>query len=75
MVWTETRNVRVFDAVGRLVAVEGIARDITERKRREEEQRALEQKLLETQKLESLGVLAGGVAHDFNNFLTGILGE
>jgi PAS domain S-box-containing protein len=75
MVWTETRNVRVFDAVGRLVAVEGIARDITERKRREEEQRALEQKLLETQKLESLGVLAGGVAHDFNNLLTGILGR
>jgi PAS domain S-box-containing protein len=75
LVWTETRNVRVFDAVGRLVAIEGIARDVTERRRREEEQRALEQKLLETQKLESLGVLAGGVAHDFNNLLTGILGR
>ncbi len=75
LVWTEARNVRVFDAVGRLVAVEGIARDVTERRRREEKERALEQKLLETQKLESLGVLAGGVAHDFNNLLTGILGR
>lgn len=42
-------------------------RDITERKKMEEE-------LLKGQKLESLGVLAGGIAHDFNNLLTGITG-
>ncbi len=42
-------------------------RDITERKKMEEE-------LLKGQKLESLGVLAGGIAHDFNNLLTGIIG-
>ena len=42
-------------------------RDITERKKMEEE-------LLRGQKLESLGVLAGGIAHDFNNLLTGIIG-
>ena len=43
-------------------------RDITERKKMEEE-------ILKAQKLESLGVLAGGIAHDFNNLLTGIMGN
>ncbi|NTU79390.1 MAG: PAS domain S-box protein [Chloroflexales bacterium] len=49
--------------------------DITERKRIEEERLIFERKLLETQHLESLGVLAGGVAHDFNNILAAILGH
>jgi PAS domain S-box-containing protein len=52
---------------GKLAYV-GYIREITERKRMEEErQRAT--------KLESLGTLAGGIAHDFNNMLTGILGN
>jgi PAS domain S-box-containing protein len=49
-------------------------RDLTERKRGEEERARLESQLLHAQKLESVGRLAGGVAHDFNNMLSVILG-
>ncbi len=48
--------------------------DISERKRAEEEKDKLEAQLMQAQKLESIGRLAGGVAHDFNNHLQAILG-
>lgn len=51
------------------------ARDITERRKTEEERLRLEAKVQQAQKLESLGVLAGGIAHDYNNLLTGVLGN
>ncbi len=50
-------------------------RDITERKKAEENRLNLERHMLQTQKLESLGVLAGGIAHDFNNILMAIMGH
>ena len=59
------------DIVGRFWSF----RDITERKRAEEERLKLEQQFHQAQKLESLGVLAGGIAHDFNNILTVIMGH
>ncbi len=49
-------------------------RDLTEQKRAQAEMAVLEAELLHAQKLESVGRLAGGVAHDFNNMLTVILG-
>lgn len=52
-----------------------VARDITERKREEQEKKVLEQQLLQAQKMESLGVLSGGIAHDFNNILAIITGH
>ncbi|HQE81271.1 MAG TPA: PAS domain S-box protein [Syntrophorhabdaceae bacterium] len=51
-----------------------VIRDITERKRAEEEKKRLEMQFLQAQKLESIGRLAGGVAHDFNNILSVIIG-
>lgn len=65
----------LYDADKRIIACVHVARDISDRKRAEEERRELELKFLQTQKLESLGVLAGGIAHDFNNILTIILGH
>ena len=51
----------------------GIFRDITEQKAMIEKERALEERLNRSQKMEALGMLAGGVAHDLNNVLSGIV--
>ncbi len=52
-----------------------LIRDITNRKRAEEEKEYLQSQLTQAQKMESVGRLAGGVAHDFNNMLGVILGQ
>lgn len=52
-----------------------IARDITERRKEDEERKRLEARVQGAAKLESLGGLAGGIAHDYNNILTGVLGN
>ncbi|NOZ87007.1 MAG: response regulator [Deltaproteobacteria bacterium] len=50
-------------------------REIIERKKAEKERALIEAKMLQAQKQECLGVLAGGVAHDFNNILMAIIGN
>ncbi len=64
----ETSGVLAFGKAGQVIGYRGVDRDITERKKAEEEL----QKML---KLKSVGILAGGIAHDFNNILMGLYGN
>jgi len=60
---------------GRTVAIVGSATDITEHKKTEKDKEALQRQLFQARKMESIGTLAGGIAHNFNNILGIILGN
>ncbi|MBI1818964.1 MAG: response regulator [Nitrospirae bacterium] len=66
--WIRDRAFPIKNEGGEVYRIAGIAEDITE-------QRKMQEELLKTMKLESISLLAGGIAHDFNNILTAILGN
>jgi len=66
--WIHDRSFPIINDEGKVFRVCGIAEDITLR-------RNLEEQLLLSEKMQAIGTLAGGLAHDFNNMLAGILGN
>ncbi len=85
VVWVSTTKLPLHNIEGDLIGTFGVSRDITARKRTEQEGRALELQLQLSHKLESIGMLAAGVAHEINTptqfitdntrFLQGAFGE
>jgi len=69
------RKALFYDQDYRPVRMGGIANDITEINNKEREKEKLRKQLIQAQKLEAVGKLAGGVAHDYNNMLSVIIGN
>ena len=68
--WASVLVDPIYDDTGVLVGFAKITRDITERRRAQEEIEKAREALAQAQKMEAIGRLTGGVAHDFNNLLT-----
>jgi len=72
--WNLATKVPLLDKQGNRIGIVGVGREITDLKRAEAEKAKLEAQLQQAQKMESIGSLAGGIAHDLNNILFPISG-
>ncbi len=70
----ELRVSFIRNEYGTATGIVGITRDITDRIAVEQEKEKIKEQLSQSQKMEAIGTLVGGLAHDFNNFLSGIIG-
>ncbi|HOW66078.1 MAG TPA: ATP-binding protein [Candidatus Paceibacterota bacterium] len=73
--WFTANAAPIRDREGCITAGIMVFHDVTDHKRAEQDKEKLQAQLLQSQKIESVGRLAGGVAHDFNNMLQAILGN
>jgi PAS domain S-box-containing protein len=71
--WGEVTASFILDDAGKPIGVLGVTRDITDRHKADQEKAELRESLARSKKMEALGTLAGGVAHDLNNVLSGIV--
>ncbi len=73
--WLEADLSLLRGSDGTFIGIQGVGRDIHQRKLAEEEQRRIQGQLLQAQKMDAVGTLAGGIAHDLNNLLVIMLGN
>lgn len=73
--WVLTNKLPWRNIDGKVIGVVGLGLNITKRKEAEQEREQLKTQLLHAQKMETVGTLAGGLAHDLNNILMGIQGR
>nr|WP_314445738.1 PAS domain S-box protein [uncultured Sphingomonas sp.] len=73
--WAHVLIDPIFDGNGNHVGFAKVTRDATERKQSQEQLEETQAALAQAQKLQALGELAGGVAHDFNNLMTVVVGS
>lgn len=72
--WVDLSIAPLKEATGRIVCFISIQQDATKRRQIEAEKAIMQKSMVESQKLEVLGTLSGGIAHNFNNMLAGIMG-
>ena len=72
--WANTIKRPLKNASGQINGIVGVSTDITQKKLAQEESKNLEQHLRRAQKMEAIGTLSSGIAHEFNNILSSVIG-